>query len=183
MRGKRFLFEASQLEELQKLCEVNLVASMTLDDAGVSLDMKAFTLAHLAQLHETLGRADKAIELNHEGLQLRLNEKPPQTDLIACFQNNLGVAYSTANDHDNALTWLEKARSTWSEAYMQQGRPPCEDSEVMVDLGRCLFFLERPEEARRQVDDAIENMRQTGRLWGALAQYVSSCTNFVNGSS
>lgn len=141
-----------------------------MDDARDSLDIKASTLSHLAQFHEILGITDNAIMLNKKGLKLRLEEKPLKTALTTCVQNNLGVAFNTANDLDNAYLWLERARLSWNEANRQQGKPHYEDPINMANMGRCLLYLKLPSAARRHVGKAIQKMRQfEPRNWGALA--------------
>ncbi|KAG8163347.1 hypothetical protein KVR01_006644 [Diaporthe batatas] len=145
---QRYLFEVNLLEELQAMCEVNLNAAKTLNDASHCADVTASTLSHLAQLHETLGNAEKAIELNRQGLSLRLSEEPKKLVLISGFENNLGVAYSTGNDHESALIWLEKSLSNWSKACELQGKPSYKDPVIMANIGRCLVYQGKPVEAR-----------------------------------
>jgi hypothetical protein len=67
----RYLIEANLLEDLKDMCQVNLVAAKTLKDAKDATDITASALSHLARMYDALGFADKAIELNKEGLELR----------------------------------------------------------------------------------------------------------------
>jgi tetratricopeptide (TPR) repeat protein len=129
---------------------VNLVAVKTLKDTDDAIDITASTLSHLAQMYETLGRADKAVELNKEGLELRFREMTLKLPLIAGFQNNLGCAYSTANDHHRALDSLEKSLKTWNEGMEQEGKTPYPEPVITANIGRCLFYLNRLTEARQK---------------------------------
>lgn len=152
------------------MCRVNLVAVKTLPDANNAADITASILSHLAQMNETLGLADKAVELNKQGLELRLKEVPLKLALVASFENNLGCAYSTANDHENALASLKRSVETWNRAMEQEGKAPYRDPVTTANLGRCLFYLGKHTEARQQVDLAIAELKKEKPVnWGALA--------------
>ncbi|KAI7781720.1 hypothetical protein LA080_014486 [Diaporthe eres] len=167
---QRYLFEVNLLEELEGMCRVNLIAVKTLEDASAAMDIKASTLSHLAQLHETLGAAPKAVSLNREGLDLRLSERPLKLAMIGGFQNNLGVAYNTCNDHQSALVWLEKSSATWTKSMQEQGRIPQDEPVTTANIARCLYYLNRLTDARQKIEYAIAELKKSKPLnWGGLA--------------
>lgn len=152
------------------MCRVNLIAVKTLEDASAAADIQASTLSHLAQLQETIGAAPKAVSLNHEGLKLRLSETPLKLAMIGGFQNNLGVAYNTCNDHPTALVWLEKSSATWAKSMEQQGKTPHDEPVTTANIARCLYYLNRLTDARQRVECAIAEFRKSKPLnWGGLA--------------
>lgn len=152
------------------MCRVNLIAAKTLEDASAAMDIKASTLSHLAQLQETIGAAPKAVTLNHEGLELRLSETPLKLAMIGGFQNNLGVAYNTCNDHQNALIWLEKSSATWTESMQEQGKIPYDEPVTTANIARCLYYLKRLGDARQKIEYAIAEFKKSKPLnWGGLA--------------
>lgn len=158
------------LEELEGMCQVNLIAVKTLEDISAAMDIKASTLSHLAQLHESIGAAQKAVSLNHEGLDLRLSETPLKLAMIGGFQNNLGVAYSTCNDHQSALTWLEDSSATWAKSMKQQGRIPHDEPVTTANIARCLYYLNRLTDARQKIEYSITEFKKSKPLnWGGLA--------------
>jgi tetratricopeptide (TPR) repeat protein len=158
------------LDELEDMCRVNLIAVKSLDDTEHATDITASTLSHLAQMYESLGSADKAVKLNQEGLELRLREVPLKLHLICGFENNLGCAYNTANDHVAALAILEKSLDTWNRALEQEGKPPAREPVITANIGRCLFYLGKMADARQHVDLAIEEFKKTKPInWGGLA--------------
>ncbi|KAJ6010017.1 hypothetical protein N7522_005033 [Penicillium canescens] len=167
---QRYLFEANLLDDLEDMCQTNLVAVKGLDDAKDAIDITASTLSHLAQMYESIGSADKAVKLNQEGLELRFKEAPLKLPLISGFENNLACAYSTANDHGNALLSLKKSLDTWNRGMEEEGKIPHREPVITANIGRCLFYLDRLPEARQHVDLAVEEFKKSKPInWGGLA--------------
>ena len=72
----RYLYEANALADLESLCDVNLVAVGTLEVGSQKDDLKASIMSHQANLAESLGNAEEAIDLNKRVYEIRLQEKP-----------------------------------------------------------------------------------------------------------
>lgn len=85
---------------------------------------------------------DQAIKWNIEAYHIRLAEHPPKHHLIASFENNLGYCYNTANNHTCALEYFRKALNTTNHR----------DTQCLLitrlNKARCLFYLDRPDEAK-----------------------------------
>lgn len=96
------------------MCDVNLQAVTTLDDGPEKNDLKATIMSHQANLTESLGKAEKAIELNGKVQEIRLQKNPLKTVLLCHVSNNLGYCHNTANDHKSALDWFQKSRDWWT---------------------------------------------------------------------
>ncbi|KAJ4312434.1 hypothetical protein N0V84_009926 [Fusarium piperis] len=119
---QRYLYEINALKDLQDMCEVNLLAVETLDDKEQANDITAWTLSLQASMYESTGKAQKAIELNMKGYEMRLGEVPLKGGLLGGFEQNLAYNYNTANDHETALRWFEKSRDTWIAWNIKEGR-------------------------------------------------------------
>lgn len=59
---------------------------------------------------KSLGKAEKAIDLNKKAYKIRLQEKPRKLALLCYGSNNLGYCYNTANDHKSSLEWFQRSR-------------------------------------------------------------------------
>ncbi|QYS99428.1 NB-ARC domain-containing protein [Trichoderma simmonsii] len=119
---QRYLYEINAFKELEDVCELNLLAVDTLDDQEQAIDVKASTLSHQANMYESIGRVEDAIELNTKGYNMRLKEEPRKGGLLGGFEQNLGYNYNTGNQHETALKWFEKSRVTWTEWNVKEDR-------------------------------------------------------------
>ncbi|KAF4992903.1 hypothetical protein FGRMN_6846 [Fusarium graminum] len=166
----RYLFEVNLLDDLEMMCQVNLTAVKTLEDKNVATEVHASTLTHLAQMYETLGDSKRAVELNEESLDLRFTERPLRLYLISSTQNNLGFTYDTANEHEKALTMLERSLATLNKAMKKEGKTSTRDAVITANTARSLFYHKRFEEAREHVEAAIQEFKTEVQLnWGGLA--------------
>ncbi|UKZ73821.1 hypothetical protein TrVFT333_001474 [Trichoderma virens FT-333] len=167
---QRYLCEINALRELEDVCEVNLQAVETLNDQEHAIDIKASTLSHQANMYESIGKVEEAIELNIKGYNMRLKEKPLKGGLLGGFEQNLGYNYNTANKHEEALRWFEKSRITWTAWNVEQGREEDWPTVTKKNTARCLVYLERYNEAQALLDTSIREFKQEKPLnWAMLA--------------
>ncbi|KAI4681756.1 uncharacterized protein J4E84_007351 [Alternaria hordeiaustralica] len=164
-QSQRFLYETNLMNDLKKLCEINTIAVDTLDEADRRDDLKASVLSHQANLYESIGKVDQAIEWNQQAYQIRLNQKPPKYHLISSFENNLGFCYNTANKHDTAFEYFKKAEATWHG----QGLP-C-PVVILKNMARGLLYLKRLDEARALLKTCIDGFRNEDTLNWAMVAY------------
>lgn len=142
----------------------------TLDDQEQAIDIKASTLSHQANMYESIGRVEEAIELNTKGYNMRLKEEPRKGGLLGGFEQNLGYNYNTANQHETALIWFEKSRVTWTEWNVKEGREADWPTVTKKNTARCFVYLGRYEEAQSLLDVSIREFKQEKPLnWAMLA--------------
>ncbi|EHK22215.1 uncharacterized protein TRIVIDRAFT_191059 [Trichoderma virens Gv29-8] len=170
LEDSRYLCEINALRELEDVCEVNLQAVETLNDQEHAIDIKASTLSHQANMYESIGKVEEAIELNIKGYNMRLKEKPLKGGLLGGFEQNLGYNYNTANKHEEALIWFEKSRITWTAWNVEEGREEDWPTVTKKNAARCLVYLERYNEAQALLDTSIREFKQEKPLnWAMLA--------------
>jgi tetratricopeptide (TPR) repeat protein len=166
----RYLYEINALEELEDLCEANLMAADTLGDHGHATDIKASTLSHQASLYESIGQVERAIDLNMRGYNMRLAERPRKGGLLGGFEQNLAYNHNTANKHEVALTWFEKSRETWITWNVSEGRQEDWPTVTKKNTARCLVYLGRYNEAQTLLDTSIKEFKREKLLnWAMLA--------------
>lgn len=152
------------MDDLQKLCDINMLAVDTIQNQEVRADLKASVLSHQANLYESLGKVDDAIKWNNEAYEIRLNENPPKYHLIASFENNLGVCFNTANQHMRALEYFRKAL----------GRGNSQTMECLLvtkkNEARCLFYVNEMEDAKVRLFAVVSDFRGAEPLnWAMIA--------------
>lgn len=160
------MYESNALQELEDLCEANLVAVNTLENKDQTDDLKASILSHQANMYESIGKVDLAIKLNIQGYQMRLNEQHLKQGLLAGFESNLGYNYNTANDHKTSLVWFTKARDRWFTWTASLGRKPDWPTHMETNMARCLFYLNDLAGARQLLDISIAEFLDTKPLNG-----------------
>ncbi|KAL6832199.1 P-loop containing nucleoside triphosphate hydrolase protein [Trichoderma camerunense] len=167
---QRYLYEINAFKELEDVCELNLLAVETLNDQEQAIDIKASTLSHQANMYESIGRVEEAIELNTKGYNMRLEEEPRKGGLLGGFEQNLGYNYNTANQHEKALMWFERSYITWAEWNEKEGREADWPTVTKKNTARCLVYLGRYEEAQSLLDISIREFKQEKPLnWAMLA--------------
>lgn len=152
------------------MCEVNLLAVETLGDKEQANDITAWTLSLQASMYESTGKAQKAIELNMKGYEMRLGEVPLKGGLLGGFEQNLAYNYNTANDHETALRWFEKSRDTWIAWNIKEGREADWPTVTKKNMARCLVYLDQYDRAQELLDISINEFKQEKALnWAMLA--------------
>lgn len=146
MSARRFLHEISAARDLEDVCEANLSAVDTLDNdqKDQAIVMKASDLSDQASMYESVGKVKRAIELDTEGYEMRLQERPLKDGL---FEQNLAYGYKTANNHVNALKWFEKSRDTWIAWNEKNGREVHWPAVTKTNTARCYVYLEQYDKA------------------------------------
>ncbi len=121
-------------------------------------------------MYEGLGNVQQAIELNKKGYNIRLEEDPINQVLCCGFEANLKYTHNTANDHDTAMEWFEKARARWLD-FVEKGDDKTKYPSVLKkNMGRCLVYLGNLTEARSLVQTSIAEFKAVKPLnWGMLA--------------
>ncbi|KAE8313083.1 hypothetical protein BDV41DRAFT_577036 [Aspergillus transmontanensis] len=169
---KRYLYETNAVEELEDVCEVNLLAVETLDNSELATDIAASTLSHQVSMYESTGGVHKAIELNAKGYKMRLGERPLKGGLLGGFEQNLGYNYNTANDHHTARTWFERSRDTWIALNVKQGREADWPTVTMRNMARCFVYLGQYDKARELLDMAINEFKRGQPFNWAMMAYA-----------
>ncbi|KAE8340509.1 hypothetical protein BDV24DRAFT_164242 [Aspergillus arachidicola] len=178
---QRYLYETNAVEELEDVCEVNLLAVETIDNSELATDIRASTLSHQASMYKSTGGVHKAIELNIKGYSMRLGERPLKGGLLGGFEQNLGYSYNTANDHHTALTWLERSRDTWIASNVKQGREADWPTVTTKNIARCFVYLGHYDKARELLDIAIYEFKLEKPLNWAMLAYAYFVLGPLNG--
>ncbi|KID94052.1 pfs domain-containing protein, partial [Metarhizium majus ARSEF 297] len=167
---QRFLYESNALTELESLCHVNLVAVNTLEDGPQKNDLKATIMTHQANLAESLGNAEKAIELNKGAYEIRLYENPLREVLLCYIANNLGYCHNTANDHKTALEWFQRSRNWWPASVESQGATRDCPPFILKNTGRCMVYLNDFKGAKQFLNISIPQLKNSKPSnWAMLA--------------
>lgn len=156
--------------DLESLCDVNLVAVETLEDGSQKDDLKATIMSHQANLAESLGNAEEAINLNKRVYEIRLQEKPMKQALLCYVSNNLGYCYNTANNHKSSLEWFQRSRDWWATLVEIQGETRDCPPFILQNIARCMIYLNDLKQAQEMLDTSIPQLKNAKPLnWGMLA--------------
>lgn len=117
--------------------------------AGLELAIKA-----LARLGEHERAADALTELRE--IAARARTRP----ILAAVSSAEGTLAAARGDHDAARRSLEDALDLLAAC-----EAPFETGRVRLDLAATLNALGRPEQAKREIEAAIENFRAIGADW------------------
>ncbi|KAL3952370.1 hypothetical protein ACCO45_012313 [Purpureocillium lilacinum] len=167
---QRYLYETNALEDLGLLCEVNLAAVNSLVNSPQKDDMRASIMSHQANLAESLGDAQAAIELNKNAYEIRLHERPMKQQLLCYISNNVGYCYNTANDHKNSLEWFQKSQVWWTASVRDRSETQECPAFILKNTARCLVYLDDFEGAAKLLDVAISRLKTERPLnWAMLA--------------
>ncbi|EME85066.1 uncharacterized protein MYCFIDRAFT_135445 [Pseudocercospora fijiensis CIRAD86] len=165
-----YLCETYDLQLLRSLCKVNELAVESLEASNETSDFRASILSYQANMCENIGDPKQSISLNKQAYEIRLQEVPKREGLISGFENNLGLAYGSANDHVTAKTWFEKSRERDIAFAKERNEPLTWDTNTKVNLSRCLIYLNEPLEAQALLDEAVTALKRTEpREWAVLA--------------
>lgn len=168
----RFLSEANALADLENLCDVNLTAAEMLEDGPQRDNVKALIMSHQAQLAESLGDAEKAIDLNKREYEIRLRENPAKKELLGYTASNLGYCYNTANDHRTSLEWFQRSRDWWAEVAKSQGEAQTETRgcppSILKNTARCMVYLNDFSGAKEMLDLSMPLLKNA-KNWAMLA--------------
>lgn len=107
--------------------------------------------------HVQLGHLDRARDTLDELREIaaRVGTEPLQAATLA----SEGTVAAAVGDHDAARRWFEDAIDL-----LTVNDAPYEVALVRLDLAAALAALERPEQARREVEDALKNLRELGAV-------------------
>ncbi len=122
------------MDECERTCALNMTAVEQLPASPQKEDFKATVLSHQAQMAESLGNPERAVQLNAERYKIRLAEVPLNQRLHCFTAETLGYCFSSANDHDAGLEWHNKAIEWWGDL---PNIPP----NILGNKARCLTFL------------------------------------------
>lgn len=166
----RYFYETNALTDLESLCDVNLVAVETLEDGPQKDDLRATIMSHQVNLAESLGNAEKAIELNKRVYDIRLKEQPPKQGLLCYVSNNLGYCHNTANDHSSSLEWFQRSVDWWAALVEIQAETHDCPPFILKNTARCMVYLNDFKGAKEMLDISIPQLKNAKPLnWAMLA--------------
>ena len=164
------MVESHNFEDLEDMCEVNRIAMSTLEPSEETVDLECTILSHIAIKHESLGNSKKALDIATKGYRLRLEQRPPNQVILAWTENNLGYTSNSANDHKKAAWYFERARSRWGSMRGLDSKPILWPTTQKTNLGRCLVYLCKYEEAQCTLEEAIKEFKFNHPVnWAMLA--------------
>ncbi|OAQ95981.1 hypothetical protein LLEC1_02850 [Akanthomyces lecanii] len=168
--GLWYLYETNSLEDMRLLCDVNLAAVSSLANSPQKSDMRASILSHQANLAESLGEAQEAIQLNKSAYEIRLEERPMKQRLLCYISNNIGYCYNTANDHKHSLKWFQRSQHWWA-ASVGDGEETQEcPAFILKNTARCMVYLDDFNGASHLLDVAISRLKtEQPSNWAMLA--------------
>ncbi|KAJ2993997.1 hypothetical protein NUW58_g1673 [Xylaria curta] len=167
---QRYLYESNAFQDLEDMCNVNLIAVGTLSDRKRVNDLLPHIYSQQANMSEGLGDAEEAIKLNKKGYEIRLREDPINHRLCYGFEANMGYTYNTANEHSVSMQWLEKAGKRWVQFVDKSGDENSYPTVLKKNMARCLFHMGKVPEAKLLLDSAIAEFRVAKPFnWGMMA--------------
>ncbi|KAI1129102.1 hypothetical protein F5Y10DRAFT_291348 [Nemania abortiva] len=173
---ERFLSETNSMTELEALSAVNLEALKRLPSNEIWVtfqrsDLEAAILSHQAQAAEALGRPLKAIELNKQCYDIRkLQQEPPNNELLCFAANNLGYCHNTANLHEDAEKWYETSEAHWDTAVKNGEKSEDRPARHIQNHARCLVYLGKYDLAKEMFDISIPRLKsEKPTNWAMLA--------------
>ncbi|RGP66019.1 tetratricopeptidelike helical [Fusarium sporotrichioides] len=179
---QRYLYESNAFQDLEDMCNVNLIAVETLDDREKFKEILPHIYSHQANMYEGLGQAEKAIELNKRAFEIRLQEQPVKQVLCYGLEANLGYTHNTAGNHELAMDWFEKARNRWLKYVAEVDDKDAYPPVLKKNTARCLLYLGKTNEARDLLEKSIEEFKNSKPFnWGMLA-YAYQVTGLINRS-
>ncbi|KAH8423758.1 tetratricopeptide repeat protein [Aspergillus melleus] len=165
---QRFLHETNRLMDLMNLSELNTIVLQAVRECPEKKELKIANMIHQASVAEVLGNPKRAIELLNELYELELQENPVNHELLCRLSTNLGCCYNTANDHETALEWFQRARDIWPQFVGNRGVP----TVILKNSGRCMLYLNDLEGARKNLDKCIFQLEKTKSMNRAVLAYA-----------
>lgn len=127
-------------------------------------------MSHQANLAESLGHAEKAIELNKRVYDIRLQEQPLKLDLLCYSSNNLGYCHNTANDHRSSQEWFQRSINWWAALVDTQAETHDCPPFILKNIARCMLYLNDLKGAKEMLDICIPQLKNAKPLnWAMLA--------------
>lgn len=110
---------------------------------------------------------------------LKLFEKidGPQSSYAAGLMNDIGVAYYSIGEHEEALEWYSKSLPVRERLF---GAKHYDVAQTLNNLAWCHLMLEQPEVGRPEIARAIEIMRQIEPQGRSLASYLFGMGYLLN---
>lgn len=108
---------------------------------------------------------------HHRQAQNIYQRYPSPTHMALCLMN-IALACSEEEDYDEALTFDAGALE-----FLPPGKKPLAEAAIRLNMGQCLYWLDRLESAKRQLERAIELFEAAGHLAGATEgmPYLGCC--------
>jgi len=178
-RCQRYLLELSEYEELEDLIQANTVAMDSLlpvEQQQPIAGLRASLASHRGQLLCRTGRPEEGVKWLEKSYELRSSHdsEPFDPRESAWAADNLATGLATLNKFEEAMVWFNRARDhyrVWSE---QQSGPSKGLPAVTLlrSMGTALIWCGRAEEARRLLDQALEQIGTTEPYNWAVAAYT-----------
>ena len=157
----RYLYEINALVDLKSFCDVSWAAVNTLENRLQKEGLEADIMSYQANRAESLGNAKEAINLNKKIYDIRQRIKE---ELLGHVTNNIGYCYNSANDHEEALKWLEKSYKWWTD-----NKKPI-PSFLHTNRARCMVYRGDLVKARELLETAIKQLEgEEEKDWAMLA--------------
>ncbi|KAK1142473.1 hypothetical protein N8T08_007835 [Aspergillus melleus] len=143
--------------DLKNLSELNKIALEAVRECPEKKELEVANMIHQASVAKSFGSPKKAIELLNELYESELQENPANHELLCRLSTNLGCCYDTANDHETALEWFQRARDIWPQFEGNRGVP----AVILKSSARCMLYLNDFEGARKNLDKCIFQLEMT----------------------
>ncbi|QKX54573.1 uncharacterized protein TRUGW13939_01660 [Talaromyces rugulosus] len=163
---ERYLYEINDLAELEILCTVNLTAMATLEDSPRKHSLNATIMSHQANLAETQGKVEIAINLNKEVYRIRSEELSLEHNLLCQVANNIGYCYNSSNDHTTALTWFLLSYQSFEKS------EETKNDFLPGNMARCMLYLNQLDAAWEMLDIAIPQLENSNSSNWAMLSYA-----------
>jgi hypothetical protein len=127
-------------------------------------------MSHQAQVDDLLGKAQTAIDLCQQEINIRLGESPQKQIIIAYSKCNLGIFYSSKNDFAKARECFEESRNWWEAHFMSKSETQKYAASILVYEARCMIGLSELSKAREMLSTTIAQVKEEKPLnFGTLA--------------
>lgn len=154
----RFLLETQNWRELEDLVTINKIAMATLPEPDKEIYLLSSTEIHVASMWAFRGRFKMALKSLLSAHSLKLAESPIDLQNTCWIEDNLASIYGCLEDFDSAVEWIERSRATWKHWSESTGVefkcPPL----LKLTHGRILTHGGRLNEARMQLNEAIDGL-------------------------
>ncbi len=115
----------------------------------------AATLQNAATANRAAGNADEALAMFEEAAAMYGRLGKEGSYQMAALNNNISQIYQEREEHDTALSYLEKALAVVER--LEGGA--AEAATTRINMSLSLMALDRLEEAKQRIDEAMEYYR------------------------
>jgi hypothetical protein len=153
-----FLLETQNWRELEDLVTVNKIAMATLSEPEKEIYLLSSAEIYVSSMWAFGGQFKLAFESLLVAHSLKLSESPIDVQNTCWIEDNLATIHGCLRDFDTAIKWIKRSRETWkcwSELAGVESKTP---SLLMLRQGRILAHGRRLDEARAQLNEAMDGL-------------------------